>query len=181
MQHRNYVTITILRGGASLDRFNDQGPDNSDPRNSHGILRTLLRRDERSRSDRAGQSPHGPFQDESQDSDDQPAEEPDRPADSDSRMSQSGSAADSAQFPAGSGGRLLTKAELQAQNLLDSDSSRPGSELGAPAEPPDGGPSPERMREACIARMEAYRRRLLDRVPLPAPPHPRARGVPRAG
>ena len=150
--------ILNLRGGsAASNLFRSAIGEDAAALETHGFLRKLMRESELKHR----QSSH-----DSEESDQNYGDE--RSGDSESRPGGPNSMAESEQFPTGSGGKLMTKAELQAQNLLDSEASRAVSEVGDAAAAESVGEdeafSAQRFREACLARMDRTRRFLMEQV-----------------
>ena len=162
------VHVLNLRGGSALaNLYRSAAAESIEAQETYGVLRQLVREDQNSPLD-------ADYEEEEDDDDATKKNEQNKDeevADSASQASRTGgqsSKLESEQFPAGSGGRLVTKAELKAQNLIDSESSVAGSDiLGGPdvvQSESDDVLSVQRFREACQARMEASRRFLLERV-----------------
>ena len=163
--------ILNLRGGsAASNLFRSAIGEDAAALETHGFLRKLMRESELKHR----QSSH-----DSEESDQNYGDE--RSGDSESRPGGPNSMAESEQFPTGSGGKLMTKAELQAQNLLDSEASRAVSEVGDAAAAESVGEdeafSAQRFREACLARMDRTRRFLMEQVRSCAKFRERAGGV----
>jgi hypothetical protein len=166
--HRTETILNLRGGSAFANLYRSAASEQIEAIETHGLLRKLAREDKNLHYD-SDSKEEEELDEDPEEKDDEKSADPD----SGSQISRAGgqsSVMESEQFPAGSGGKLMTKDELKAQNLIDSESSMAGSELGDPenvkSDSDIDNEMAKRFRDACQKRIEASRRFLIERVNL---------------